>query len=101
MRIRFVTALLLSALLAVPAAYAQKAPAPPPTDGEVRRLDATAGTVTLKHGPIPNLDMPAMTMTFRARERAMLDGLKVGDRVSFTVEQVDGSPTLTSIKPAK
>ena len=34
-------------------------------DGEVRKVDLEAGKVTLKHGDIKSLDMPAMTMVFR------------------------------------
>ena len=97
---RFLLAILVAACLAAPALHAQQAPAAPTTEGEVRRIDKAAGTVTLKHGAIRNLDMQAMTMTFGVKDRAMLDGLKVGDRVRFTADQVGGSLTLTGIKVA-
>ena len=43
------------------------------SDGEVRKVDKAANKVTFKHGPIPNIDMPAMTMVFQVKDPAMLD----------------------------
>jgi Cu/Ag efflux protein CusF len=60
------------------------------SSGEVRRIDRAGGKVTLRHGEIPNLDMPPMTMVFRVRDGALLEGLKEGDRVRFRAEK-DGS----------
>ncbi len=53
--------------------------------GVVRKLDLASGKVTLKHGPIQSLDMPGMTMSFRAKDPALLNGLKPGDEVDFDV----------------
>jgi Cu/Ag efflux protein CusF len=53
--------------------------------GVVRRVDKARGRVTIKHGPIEKLDMPGMTMTFRARDPALLEGLEPGDEVNFDV----------------
>jgi Cu(I)/Ag(I) efflux system protein CusF len=44
-------------------------------EGEVRKIDKAQGKVTLKHGPIPNLDMSPMTMVFRARNPSVGRGL--------------------------
>jgi len=71
------------------------------TDGEVRKVDKSAGKLTLKHGPIPNLDMPDMTMVFRVKEPAMLDQVKVGDKVRFAADKVGGQYTVVRIEPAK
>ena len=49
----------------------------PQTEGEVRKVDKAAGKVTLKHGEIKNLEMPAMTMVFTAKDPALLDKVKV------------------------
>jgi Cu(I)/Ag(I) efflux system periplasmic protein CusF len=64
--------LLTAALAIVPPLYAQ--PTPPPaaaasvmSDGVVRKIDASSARITLKHGPIANLDMPGMTMVFRVQ----------------------------------
>ena len=71
------------------------------TEGEVRKIDKEAGKITLKHGPIANLDMTAMSMVFRAKDPAMLDKLKVGDKVRFKAEKLQGAITVTEIEPAK
>ena len=60
------------------------AAAAPQSDGEVRKVDKEQGKVTLRHGPLQNLDMPAMTMVFKAADPKLLDGLKAGDKVKFT-----------------
>lgn len=69
-------------------------------DGEVRKVDKGAGKITLRHGPIPNLDMPAMTMVFRAQDPAMLDRVKEGDKVKFSADKVGGQMTVTKIDKA-
>ena len=88
------TAFLAAATLAV-AAFAQDTL----TEGEVRKVDATAGKVTLKHGEIANLDMPPMTMVFTVRDKALLANLKPGDKVSFTAEKEDGLYVVTTLQP--
>ncbi len=69
--------------------------------GEVRRIDQETKKVTLRHGPIPNLQMPDMTMVFQVRDPAMLQGLKVGDKVRFKADKVDGAYTVTAVEPAQ
>lgn len=71
------------------------------SEAEVRKADKDAGKLTLKHGPIPNLEMPAMTMVFRVKEAAMLDAVKAGDKVSFQAEKINGQYVVTKIQPAK
>ena len=39
-----------------------------------------AGKLTIKHGPLENLGMDAMTMVFKVKDPAMLSQVKVGDR---------------------
>ena len=71
-------------------------------DGEIRKVDKKAGTVTIKHGPIPSIDMPPMTMVFDVKHRAMLDRVKAGDKVKFQAEmQAGGKTTVTRIEPVK
>jgi Cu(I)/Ag(I) efflux system protein CusF len=89
---------LLAALLAS-AAFAQ-APLPV-AEAEVRKVDKDAGKITLKHGEIRNLDMPPMSMVFQVQDKALLDKVKAGDRVSFTADKVNGAYTVMSIAPAK
>lgn len=59
-------------------------------EGEVRRVNEAEGKITLRHGPLPNLDMPAMTMVFTAKDPAILKGVKVGEKVNFVTESSDG-----------
>ena len=87
--------LFVAALLAA-AVWAQA----PGATGEVTKIDKSAGKVTLKHGEIKNLDMPAMTMVFRVSNPKLLDDLAVGSRVRFTAEKVDGQYTVTSVSKA-
>ena len=67
-------------------------------EGEVRKVDREAGRISLKHGPITNLGMPPMTMMFKARDAAMLEQLKAGDKVRFAVELVGGQYTVTRVE---
>jgi Cu(I)/Ag(I) efflux system periplasmic protein CusF len=71
------------------------------TEGEVRKIDKENGKITLKHGEIKNLDMPAMTMVFQVKNAAMLDKVKAGDKVRFAVASENGKLTVTEITPAK
>ena len=70
------------------------------TDGEVRKVDIEAGKLTLKHADIKSLDMPAMTMVFNVKDKAMLDKLKAGDKVKFKAINDGGKFTVTEIQPA-
>ena len=70
------------------------------TDGEVRKVDLQAGKVTLRHGPIANLDMPGMTMAFKAADPKMLENLKEGDKVRFLAARVNGAIAVTRIDAA-
>ena len=67
-------------------------------EAEVRRVEVATGRIQLRHGPIPNLDMPPMTMVFRVKSPALLEGLKEGDKILFTAEKIDGAYTVTSVE---
>ena len=70
-------------------------------DGEVRKVDKDAGKLTIKHGPIPSMDMPPMTMVYRVRESAMLDTVKPGDKIKFDAQEVGGQYVVIKLEPAK
>jgi Cu(I)/Ag(I) efflux system protein CusF len=70
--------------------------------GEVRKIDQSAGKITLRHGPIKKFDMDeGMTMVFRVKDPAMLKQVKVGDKVNFETDKVNGRFTVTKIEKAK
>ena len=71
------------------------------SDGEVRKVDKEANKITIKHGPLANLDMPAMTMVFQVKDPALLDKVKAGDKVKFEAEKAGGAFTVTQIEAAK
>ena len=67
-------------------------------DGEVRKIDKEGGKLTLKHGDIKSLDMPAMTMVFVVKDKAMLDKLKTGDKIKFKAINDAGKYTVTEMQ---
>lgn len=71
------------------------------TDGEIRKVDKDNKKLTIKHGEIKNLKMPAMTMVFQVKDPTMLDQVKAGDKVRFHVEQANGAMVVTQIEPAQ
>ena len=90
----FIAAGLLT--LAVTAAQAET------VNGQVIKVDQSAGKITIKHGPIKKFDMDmGMTMVFRAKDPAMLTAVKAGDKVKFEPEQVNGQFTVMKIEKAK
>lgn len=70
-------------------------------EGEVKKVDKSAGKVTIKHGPLASLDMPAMTMVFRVKDAAMLDQVKAGDSIRFKADKVEGAYTVTEYQAAR
>ena len=84
-------------LIAAPAARAQAL-----IDGQVTKVDTSAGNVTIKHGPIKKLDMDqGMTMVFHAQDAGLLKGVKAGDKIKFDAESVNGQLTVTKIEKSK
>lgn len=69
--------------------------------GEVRRVNASTGKITLRHGEIKSLEMPPMTMAFDVEDKAQLEGLKQGDKVMFDAKQEGSKYIVTTIKKAE
>jgi Cu/Ag efflux protein CusF len=92
-------ALALSLLLGFTGAFAQAAM----VNGEVKKINESAGKITLKHGPIKNLDMDddSMTMVFRVKDPEMLKQVKVGDKVQFEAERATAGITIIKMQKAK
>jgi Cu/Ag efflux protein CusF len=93
--------LILAAFAASPLAAASQTDPAELTSGEVRKADNDAGKVTLKHGEIRNLDLPPMTIVFAVKDKAVLDGLREGDKVKCRVMNDNGKFTVTEIHPAR
>lgn len=73
-----------------------------PVEGSVVKIDEAAGKITLKHGPIKKLDMDeGMTMVFRVQDPAMLKTVKVGDKVKFDADRVNGQITVITLQKSK
>jgi Cu(I)/Ag(I) efflux system periplasmic protein CusF len=70
-------------------------------DGEIRKINKSTGKITVKHGEIKSVEMPPMTMVFGVADKAMLEGLKEGDKVKFSVKQEGSNYTVTEIKKAQ
>ena len=73
----------------------------PMADGQIRKVDKDAGKLTIKHGPIPSMDMPPMTMVYRVKDPAMLGQVKAGDKVKFDAVKEGGQYVVTQLQPAK
>ena len=109
----FALALLASAVFAAPAiagtdhghhaqvAQAGAAAEAPMSEGTIRKLDKTAGKVTIAHGPLENLGMPSMTMVFKVAGNASIDKVKVGDKIRFVAAKVDGAFAVTELETAQ
>ncbi len=95
--LRTVLATALLSTLAATSAFAQAADM---SSGEIRKVDKSASKITIKHGELKNLDMPAMTMVFQVLDPALLEKAKAGDKVRFVAEQKDGALIVTALEAA-
>lgn len=106
---KLLIATLLGSALALPVFAAQAAApatdsaavAAPLSQGEVRKIDPAAQKITLRHGPIQSVGMPPMTMVFKVQEAALLEGVKVGDKVRFQVEKQGTQYVVTELQVAQ
>lgn len=88
--------------IALSLAMASYASAQSLTDGVVTKIDASAGTITIKHGPMKKLDMDeGMTMVYRAQDPAMLQAVKAGNKIKFDAENINGQFMVTKIQKEK
>lgn len=67
--------------------------------GVVTAIDLKTGSITIKHEPIATLKWPAMTMTFKTKSAALLNGITVGEKVDFELTSDQGKPIVTAIGP--
>ncbi|HXF52756.1 MAG TPA: copper-binding protein [Hyphomicrobiaceae bacterium] len=73
----------------------------PMVDGEVKKVDAETGKITIKHGPMKKFDMDeGMTMVFKAGDPEMLKQVKPGDKIKFEADKVNGQFTVIKLEKA-
>ncbi len=82
-------------------ASAEEAKNLPMINGEVTKVDETAGKMTIKHDAITNLDMGAMTMVFKANDPTVLKTVRPGDKIKFSADKVNGQITVMKVEKAK
>lgn len=66
--------------------------------GEIKKVDTANGKLTIKHGPLENLGMDAMTMVFKVKDPSTISQVKVGDKIDFVAEQIDGALTVVKMQ---
>jgi Cu(I)/Ag(I) efflux system periplasmic protein CusF len=94
--------LVVAAVLALSTAFLPQNVIAQVVDGQVTKIDESAGKITIKHGAIKKFDMDdGMTMVFRAQDPAMLKTVKPGDKVKFEADRVNGQFTVIKIEKAK
>lgn len=76
-------------------------PAKHVTDGTIRKVNLDAGKLTIQHGSIRHLGLPAMTTVFPIKDPSVLDKIQIGDKVKFIAERESGRLVVTDIKLAK
>src|SRR3546814_19108535 len=92
------TAMTLGLMLGAASSYAQTGKA----DGEIRKVDADTGKVTMKHGAIVgDLEMLGMTRVVQVKDKSLLDKLKAGDRVDATIEKENGAFFIQAVEVKK
>jgi Cu(I)/Ag(I) efflux system periplasmic protein CusF len=72
-------------------------------EAQVKAVDKTNKSITLKHGPIKSktVEMAPMTMSFPVQKESLLSNVKVGDKIKFTIENVENQATVTALKVQK
>lgn len=79
-------------------AAADAKPAAVSGTGVVEQVKADQGKVKINHEPIPALDWPSMSMYFRVKDKAVLEGIATGDKVQFDLEKGKTGLEITRIE---
>ncbi|WP_237174026.1 copper-binding protein [Paracandidimonas lactea] len=67
-------------------------------DGVVKKVDRQTGMVSIEHGELKTVGMPAMTMAYKAKDEAMVKRAKEGEKVKFRLENLNGTYTITALE---
>lgn len=65
--------------------------------GVIKGINTETSEVTLSHGPVKTLHWPAMTMTFKVKDKALLDKLSVDQKVQADFVKQGADYVVTSI----
>ncbi len=65
---------------------------------EVKAIDLEQVKITLKHEPLTEFDMPAMTMVFRVTDPTKLAGVAEGDKIEFVAGNENGQMIVKDLK---
>jgi Cu/Ag efflux protein CusF len=79
------------------------APVAPGKTGEIGWRFTQPGQFhfTIKHGPVPSIDMPPMTMVYQVKDASLLERAKAGDKVRFDAQKMGQQYFVTKIEQAK
>lgn len=69
----------------------------PMSHGTITKIDTKWNKVTIDHGPLESLAMPAMKMVFDLADPSMMDSLSEGQEITFSADRVNGKLTVTEI----
>jgi len=69
-------------------------------DGQVKKIDKAGGKITVSHGPLTNLNMPAMTMVFRVNLADWLEQLQPEEKIRFVADSINGALTIVRLETA-
>jgi Cu(I)/Ag(I) efflux system protein CusF len=70
------------------------------SEGKVISLNPNRPSIEIDHQEIKDL-MPAMTMEFYVKDKSLLDGLKAGDQIEFSLDNGVGGVIITKIKKSE
>lgn len=99
------------AALAVTAAWARNeaAPANPAAVGAAPAVHLAVGTITaidaeqrlltIEHGDIPSMNMPAMTMQFGLHPSIPIESLEAGQSITFAIGADRSGLVITAVRP--
>jgi Cu/Ag efflux protein CusF len=86
----------LAALVCATSVFAQAAAGL--AQGVIRKVDKAAAKITIKHGDIPSIEMPPMTMVFGVKDAALLENAKAGDEIRFDAVLEGGKYIVTRLE---
>jgi len=71
-------------------------------NGQVTKIDESANKITMRHGPMPKFELDeGHTMVFRVQDPAIFKQVKIGDKVKFEADRVNGQFVVVKIQRVK